>query len=162
MLLLLASAVLLYLLPPAEPLSGEALFAQHFTPYSLNQSIRSNAATDSLLTQAYQQYQNQAYTDAAQTFERLRESQPDNVLFSFCLAHAYLNQQAPKLDLAQSQFQKVIDQQQSIYVPRAKWYLALLFLKKEEKANARPLLEDLAKSTDQYGSRAQALLQQLN
>ena len=163
LLVAVLSITVLWNIRSVPPSSGKELFAQNFETYTLNQSIRSEETTgDSAIQLGIQQYQANDYQAAAATFQELAANADQDMVIAFCLGNAYLNQQAPPLDLAEQQFQKIIREGESIYVPRAKWFMALIFLEKEEIKQAESLLQEVAKSQDNFGEKARALLKELD
>ncbi len=162
LLVLVVSTFIYWQINSGKTLSGKALYAQHFDTYTLNQSIRSNdTAEDPTFQIAVEQYRSEDFKAATATFQKLATNAEQDMVLSFCLAYAYLNQKTPQFDLAQAQFQKIIDEGQSIYVHRAKWYLALIYLEKEERSKAETLLKDLANSPNKIGQQAAAVLKDL-
>ncbi len=162
LLVLVLCTFLFWKMNSAEPPSGNALFAQHFETHTLNPSIRSNEAVEtSSFLAAVEQYKAKDFSAAALTFQQLAANDQQDVILSFCLANAYLNQTPPQLSLAQAEFQKVIAEGQSVYVARAKWYLALIYLKNDATSEAVVLLKELAQSSNNLGEQAAAVLKDL-
>lgn len=162
LLFLIGSVFLFWKYSATTPLSGQELFAQHFETYDLDQSMRGEAATTNVLFQtAIQQYQAKDFSAASNSFQQLVTDDPKDMVLSFCLANAYLNQATPSLDLAATQLRKIIADGESIYVLRSKWYLAMIFLEQEELAAAKKLLQELTPSPDHLGKKANDLLKEL-
>ena len=161
LLVLLASIFLIWKMQPG-PLSGEELYVQNFETYPLNQSInRSGEEGPSKFKSGVTQYQAENFVLAAQAFQELAIANDQDMVLAFCLANTYLNLNPPKFDSAEQQFQKIIEDGASIYVPKAQWYLALILLQKEDLKQAEGLLQEVAKSGDQFGVQAKALLKEL-
>lgn len=157
-LLLLVSIMLLWQLQSNHPLSNEELFAQYSDTYPLNEDLRGSDSTISDFEKGIQQYQANNFDAATEIFEILLAKNEQDMSLSFCLANAYFNQNPPQFDLASKQFQKIITNDSSIYVPKAKWYLALIWLQKEELEKAKKLLKEVEVSGDKFGKKAKDLL----
>lgn len=142
-------------------LSGPALYAQHFETYNLNQAVRSGAAEEGDFEKALNAFQKADYLQASQLLENLSKTKQSDMLLSFSLAQAYLNQKPAKFAAAKDALQKIIADGKSIYTPKAKWYLALILIHEESNVEAKKLLEDVAKSGDQFGAKAKTLLKEL-
>lgn len=161
LLALIVSAMIFWNIQSADPPSTEALFAQNFETYPLNQSVRGGSTDNSVLKIGVQQYQGKDYLAAAQTFEPLAQADQSDMLVAFCLANAYLNQEPPQFDFAKRELQRIIDDGVNIYVLRAKWYLALIFLKEGNIEKTKSLLKAVAQSGDSLGQKAKTLLKDL-
>ncbi len=164
-LVLVASSVLIWQLNQDDPTSGQELYAANFTPYQIvPETVRSTEElllSSSKLSKGLIEYQEKDFTAAAATFESLLPDYEDSMNLVFPLANAYLNQQPARTSLAAEQFQRVIDNDQSAYVPRAKWYLALIRIQEEDFAAAKSLLEEVKAYGGKTGQRAEALLKSL-
>ncbi len=160
-LFLIVSAILLWQLQTNAPQSNQELFAQYADTYPLNEDLRSSDSTVSDFEKGIQEYQSKDFDAATQTFEVLVAKNEQDMSLLFCLANAYFNQNPPQLDLAAQQFQKIITKDSSIYVPKAKWYLALIALEKEDLVQAKTLLKEVEQSGDKFGKIAERLLKEL-
>jgi len=156
-----AAAVLLLIASAAGLLSGSELFAQHFETYPLNPDMRSGDAGQSTFEQGIEQYQSKDFIAAAQIFQELSQTDNQDMSLAFCLANAYLNQIPPQLDLASEALQKIISNGESVYVPKAKWYQAMILLKKEDTVAAKKLLEDLVEISGNLSRQAEEVLKDL-
>lgn len=161
-LFLITSALIYWNMQSGAMPTGSELFAQYHEVYDLNQNVRGiDASTDPKFQSGLQQYQAKNYSAAANIFQELATSNETDMVLAFSLGSAYLNQQTPNLNLASQQFEKIMTDGQSIYVPRAKWYQAMIHLKEENLEKAKPLLEDLAKSKDSFGEKASKILEKI-
>lgn len=153
--------LLLWNIQSNNPASDEELFAQYYETYALNKNLRGNDTNPTDFQTGIQQYQANKFDAAAQTFESLMAANEQDMSLTFCLANVYMNQKPPQFDLAEKQFKKIIANNSSIYVPKSKWYTALIFLQKGKSTDAKILLKAVAKSGDKFGKKAQELLQKL-
>ncbi len=129
-------------------LSGQDLFAAYYSPYQASNVTRGNQPDANIFEQGIQQYQTQNYTQAIQSLQEFLSANNNDLQASFYLGHAFLNEAPPKLKEAEEAFQKIIQDGKSILVPKSKWYLALIYLRQEELAKAKDLLQELVQSQD--------------
>lgn len=160
-LLFVMSAVLLWQLQSNQVASNKDLFAQYSNTYNLNKDLRGGDISASEFEKGIQFYKAKDFKAAAQTFETLNVEGEEDMVLIFCLAHSYFNQKPPQLDLAQQQFEKIIVNGSSIYVPKAQWYKALIALEKGDLEQAKILLKKVQQSGDRFGKKATELLEEL-
>jgi len=165
-LALVVSSVLIWQASQESTANGQELYAANFTPYKIvPETVRSTEElllSSSSLAKGLLEYQEKNYTAAATTFESMLPEYEDSMNLVFPLANAYLNQQPAQTSLASDLFQRVVDNGQSVYVPRAKWYLALIRIQEEDFTTAKSLLEDVKAYGGKTGQRAEALLETLD
>ena len=162
LLVLVVSLLLYWNINTSAFISGKALYAQNFETYNLHKNLRSESTTDNAVFKlAIEQYQARDFNAASTSFQQLATDAPEDQVLAFCLGNAFLNQQPPKLDLAKAQFQKIIDDGESIYVIRAKWFNALILIESEQFKLAESLLEEVATTQDNLGQKAKSLLQKI-
>lgn len=155
------SVFILWQFQSNEPTSNKELFAQYYETYSLNENLRGNNTNPTNFQKGVQQYQAKDFDSAAQTFESLLVVNKQDMSLTFCLANAYMNQNPPQFNLAEQQFQKIISNNSSIYVPKSKWYKALILLQKEKSEDVKTLLKEVSGSGDKFGKKAKELLENL-
>ncbi|MFK7908482.1 MAG: tol-pal system YbgF family protein [Chitinophagales bacterium] len=160
-LLLMVSMVLLWQVQSNDPISNDALFANHFDTYRLNKNVRGGGDSPTEFQKGIEYYNANEFGAATQVFEALTAQEPNDLSLAFCLGNAYLNQEPPQLDLAQSQFEKIISDGGSIHVPKAQWYMALVAVKKGDLEQAKTLLKQVEQSGDKFGQKAKELLKEL-
>jgi len=160
-LLLMVSMVLLWQVQSNHPVSNEDLFATHFDTYRLNKNVRGVGDSPTEFQKGIQHYNANEFEAATQVFEALTAQEPNDLSLAFCLGNAYLNQEPPQLDLAQSQFEKIISDGGSIHVPKAQWYMALVAVKKGDLEQAKTLLKQVEQSGDKFGQKAEKLLKEI-
>jgi len=118
--------------------------------------------------QAFAFYNQQKYAQAIPLFEQLmQQSDPSkhNKLKMFLgVCFMQENQEVA----AERNFREIIDHGQSIYVPAAKWYLALSLFKQEKAQEGTQLLQDITSSTQAdrqtrfYADKARELLSHIH
>lgn len=161
-LVLVASAVFVWQQFTSTPVSGPELYAAYFEPYPLDQTQRGESdASDAIFEQGVQLYRSANYDEAITAFEEVAAADQQDVVTAFALANAYLNAEPAKSAAALVQFQKIIDHNRSVFVYRAKWFSALIHLQNEDLAQAKPLLQEVANSSDNLREKAEDLLAEL-
>ncbi|MEL6863114.1 MAG: tetratricopeptide repeat protein [Bacteroidota bacterium] len=162
--LLAAAAVLLLLILAywnwsANTNSSSTLFAQYYTPHPVSFASRANTSEAQLLA-IEALYKDGQYAQALPQIEQLISETPDQA--SLRLAAGIAQLELGRYEAAQTRFQEIINSQDAFFADHAKWYLALAHLKFDFPELARPLLTELAQSTDaDHQAEAQSLLQQL-
>ena len=143
LLLVIATIGYFYLSPSPPP---EELFATYFEPYQSPGTFRSEDLTtlDQDFILGLARYDEERYHEAAQYFTKTLEKDPekDIAIFLRGVSRLAIDQTA----LAEQDLLTVIADEQSLFVEQAKWYLSLLYLKREESDRARGILEGMKKS----------------
>ena len=155
--------IFLFRLASTEPISSEALFAQHFAPYPNVERVitRNQQNTESLDMQAYANYELARYQEAVRLFDQLITTEPKNLSHRFyrALAHLALHQAAT----ARPELKKVAQSDTSRYASAASWFLALAYLQEDRLDKARAILEKISKQSQHpYHEEAMELLKQMN
>ncbi len=160
LLLAVIVVVLWQLQSPTAP-SHQELFSQNFSTYPLDEDVRSGEETTGF-EKGVDQYRAKKFKAAAQVFQSLIAVEKNDMVLAFCLANAYLNQSPPQKNLANEQFQRILTDGASVYVPKAQWYLALMALEGGKLEEAKVLLEEIRESGDEFAQKAKELLEELD
>lgn len=159
--LLLATALFLWNSELNSNLSNQQLFAKHFETYNLNQDLRSGKDDENNFNQAIQKYQAEAYNESTDLFQLLVEADNSEMTYAFGLAQSALNQEPKNLNLAKLEFEKIVKEGNSIYVPASKWYLSLIALAQDDQSTAQELLTQLESGGGNWSIKAKQLNAQL-
>jgi predicted Zn-dependent protease len=146
----------------SSPNLGKELYAAHFETFKNKENtIRGNSDMGEILTweqKANYDYQKGNYASAETNYEKILETEPNNSKTMVFLAVSYLNTDKPE---------KAIDLL-SKYVPEGsrydediQWYLALAYLKTEQKGTAKLLLEGLRDKKGFYKDQSALILSKL-
>jgi tetratricopeptide (TPR) repeat protein len=151
-------AVCAYLLWPRtqEPTQ---IFAEHFEPYPniIMPTVRGVVENDSTVkAQAFRAYDQQDYVLAIQLFEKLSVQDEAVLLY---LGNSYLASGQPEKALLL--FEKVLNNYE-VFDEQAEWYVAVTYLKLEEREKAREALQKVVARNSSYKSKAQLILDKLN
>ena len=152
-----------FLLQPSRP-SALALFESYYDPYpNVFEPIERGAEEEhpSLKKKAFIAYENSRFNEASGFFETLLsttdETGRDIALLYLGICYIELGQELEALDCLGKIGEKGVLHNQG------QWYMALVFMKRNETDNAKMILEELEKTGESYYSgRAQEILDQLN
>jgi tetratricopeptide (TPR) repeat protein len=147
-----------YLLWPTaqEPAT---LFADYFEPYPnvIMPTVRGAVENDSTVkAQAFRAYDRQEYTKAIELFETLNLQDATALLY---LGNSYLASGQPEKALPL--LEKVLNNY-DVFHEQAEWYIAISYLKLEERDKAKEALRKVVVREGSYKSKAQLILEKLN
>ncbi len=139
--------------------SSEKLYAQYFEPYkNVVQPIVRGDVEKSTKVRAFMAYDDGDYEKAIGYLDELLEEKPEAILALYkANAQLQMNQTEAAIDILASQ----IKASDSIYA-EAQWYLALGYLKMDNKTAAKSYLNALLESNSNFKNKdAQHLLKSL-
>lgn len=145
----------------AKSVSGETLYADNYEPYPSNvlASITRGDSGMTLQQQAVQAYENGRYEKAIPMLEEILNKEPENAGWQLVLGICYLeNNDAEE---AEKTLLKAAQNPNSLFYQQAQWYLALTYLKQNNKKQAASVLKDLAAQSGVYPQKAKQLLTEL-
>lgn len=150
-ILLLIVPLYLVLRPPAT------LVDQYFAPYENLYSNR--GSSDAEIKQALADYDDGNFTESITHFDAYLEIEPldSEAIFYSGIAHLAIGKSEKAIELLSS-----VDSEGFIYSLRAKWYLSLAYLQKDQKAEARTILEGVKSSKGELGQKASELIDELD
>jgi len=116
------------------------LYAEYASPYRV--TMVSRDASDATLVQAAQSaYQDADYGTAYASFNKLSEQDPTATQFQFYAGvSALLDKNAAQ---AIPLFERLLAQEDHLFVEQSRWYLALAHLQKGDSASAKTYLSDI-------------------
>lgn len=151
-------ALCVYLLWPRTQEPAQ-LFAEYFEPYPniIMPTVRGVVENDSTVkAQAYRAYDQQNYAEAIRLFEAVQQKDEGVLLY---LGNSYLANGQPEKALPL--FEKVLNNY-DVFDEQAEWYVAVSYLKLEEREKAREALQKVVARESSYKSKAQLILEKLN
>ncbi|MEO1262777.1 MAG: hypothetical protein AAFZ15_28475 [Bacteroidota bacterium] len=154
--ILLMAAFLL----PIFTQQGNDLFSEHFKDYPMYLNTRSANAADNFLDKAIQCYVARQFECANENFAAFAKSNPDHFGAVFYTGLTAL--QLEKTTEAIEYLQIVANDGDNFYVEPARWYLALAYLKSNEKLKAELVLNEIVTSNNDFKEKAEALLNDLD
>lgn len=115
----------------------EDLFAANYTPYKMILSERSvdNDAAQLLKNSASEAYKKGDFESAQKLFKQLYTENPNDIVYSFYEANAFLSNQKPKEAIAA--FQAILAKPDHLFVEQCQWYLGLAYLADQNFEKAR-------------------------
>ncbi len=159
-ILLFMSATMVFLLnrSPKNTDRGD-VFAQYCEPYPAYGLLRADAVSDSILMKAVTYYHKKEFGRALDFFQQSLSNDENTDILSIFYAgicHLYLDQEEEALGA----FQKVVKQNNNLFVEQSKWYMAMCYIKFGDEEKAKTILKEL-KGTSQE-RKAEELLQSLD
>lgn len=150
--------IVLALWAPWDNRSSERIFDSYFQPHpNIFEPTLRGEADNTLRSQAFQSYDEQDYERASSLFnELLKKEQDAGMLMLLGNSNLVLG----RIPEAKANFTELIAHSNDLEVP-AKWYLALCYLRTEDKSGATPLLKDVQVSQTPYASKARELLREI-
>lgn len=153
-------AVGTWILLSSGPQSSKELYAMHYNAYDGSAELRSeNGIPKSLLTEAFDTYNNREFTKAIGSFEEILELSPGNPRAHFYLAICFLETGKP--DQAKTSLQVVIDEGQNLYLSQAHWYMGMACLQQEDTTCVKEQLKGLTEGAGRYRDQAKEVLDAL-
>ena len=133
--LLISTLALLNLRSPELP----ELYAAHFSALEVDSSVRDQTQVDQQWTQAMEFYEAKKYTETITLLESISDQEKIGELPKVSLYLGMCHMLQGKDQQALEAFERVAPE--SIYIQDAYWYTALLYLKMDNKENAKTALQ---------------------
>jgi len=159
-LLAAAAAFLLFMfLPSLQQKSNVEIADNHFRLYQIDDDVMGLENSSKLYEKAKRNYAKGNLKEANQQFTAYLQEIPNAP--KVLLAKGSAEFKLDNIDNALISFNQVINRDESgVYHSQANWYLALCYLKKEDKENAISHLQFIEKGQDRF-KEARQLLKQL-
>jgi tetratricopeptide (TPR) repeat protein len=143
-----------------KTISNDELIKKYYKLYEPPTSQRSaEAGINSDYTLALEYYNTQDYERAAVLFNKIVESNPKDMQST--LLSGVSNFENRKYPEAKKSFGRVIDNNNNLYIDQAEWYLALCYIKTDEKDKAIQQLEKIKNEEGIYKNDAKKILRKL-
>ena len=157
--LLSISSVLFYLLGASE--SSADLYAEYYKPYPNVISVTQRGEEKELneLEMGFQAYENNFFEKAIEHFEKAI-SHNDTPILKFYIGSSYMG--LNKTKNAIPWFEEVVGDSEVEFHDQANWYLALCYLKEDNREKAKYFLLKLQVGEGSYKKRASELIDELN
>ncbi len=134
------------------------LYAMYYTPYPIGDIKRGADDTENkVFKDILFNYKNQKYQETITDLEKLVLQKPNEEKLKLCLGNSYLN--TDQLIKAKTLF-KAFSTESTNYFD-AQWFLALTYLKMNQKDSMIPILKELISQNTRYKKNAIALLKDL-
>lgn len=138
----------------------DEIIDKYYMPYEASTTVRSgNSMANSDYEMAIGYYNVRDYRNAAYYFSKVIENDPGNM--QSVLLNGISNFENRNYPEAKGSFSKVIADNNNYYIDHAQWYLALCYIKTEEKLKAVEILSAIEKSKTIYSRNARKILRDL-
>ncbi len=139
---------------------NEEIMEKYSRTYEATSSLRSDITVENPdFRLALEYYEIHDYRNAAIYFSRALENRPEDM--QSALLNGISNFEIDNYPEAKTSFVKVIDDNNNLYIDHARWYLALCYIKTEEKQKATEQLAVIEKSKSIYKKDARRLSRNL-
>ena len=141
-------------------LTSDEIIDQYYRTYEPPTALRSGlAAVNNDFTLALQFYNTRNYEKAAVFFNKVLKSNPKDM--QSALLNGVANFEDKKYPDAKESFVTVINDNNNLFIETAKWYLALCYVKTEEKDKAIRQLELIMDEGGIYRNDAKKIIREL-
>jgi tetratricopeptide (TPR) repeat protein len=145
---------------PGKNLNNDEILSRYYKEYqptAAQRSLETNA--DENFTQAQEYFDSHDYKNAALYFSKVVENNPKNMTATFF--NGLSNFEYSKFIEAKKSFGKVIDDNRSLFVDQAQWYLALCYLQTDENDKAIKLFEVIRNEGGYYSRDAKKIIRKI-
>jgi TolA-binding protein len=147
-------------LSPGKNLSSDEIINRYYKAYEPPTTQRSGQlSTVDDFTQALEFYKTHDYKNAAIYFSKVVASEPKDMYST--LLNGIANFENNKYPEAKRSFGNVIDDNNNLYIDQAQWYLALCYVKTDEREKAIQQLEIIKDEGGIYRNDAKKIIRKL-
>jgi len=141
--------------------STESLYNKYYQVYpgSVQKSIVRGDTSYTLEEQAMQAYEGRNYQRAAALITSVIQTKPEDPDWPFYLGISYL--ELNDFKQAERYLKISATNPRSMYIKQAQWYLALSYVKNNQNAQAKEILNNLKLQTGVYSDKAKQLVEHL-
>jgi tetratricopeptide (TPR) repeat protein len=144
-----------------KPLTVDQIFGKFYASYEApapQRSIQDESIND--FTRAIEYFNVHDYRNAAMYFNKVIANEPQN--FESTMLYGVSNFEGHNYTEAEKSFKKVKENNNTLYLEDAEWYLALCYLRTNEKAKAVDQFTSIRKSSSIYRKSAGKILRSIN
>ena len=155
-----AAVITSLILFSGKTLSSEEIIDRYYLSYeapSARRSLAYEANTDYILGLKY--YNAHDYKNAASQFAKVLEINPDDMQTH--ILSGVSNMEDKKYNEAERSFTTVIDDNNNLFIESAAWYLALCYVKTEERDKAHEMLVSIRNEGGIYSRDAKKVIRKL-
>lgn len=145
-----------------RPLTNKDLLKKYYKPYEvalINRSSNVDVDLDLALLNGKSYYQQGEFAKAVKYFEIVLEKMPDMVATNFYAGISYF--ELENYSDADKSLNKVIKQNDNLYIDQAEWYLGLCYVAINEPERARRQFARIASSNSEKAKDAKKLLRKI-
>ena len=141
-------------------LGNSEVFEKYYTPYEITVTHRSgNTEVDRLLLNAFEKYEDKDYEQALVLFEEVLESRNNDLAVNLYSGISYIEEE--KYQKAKTSFNRIISDNDNLFIEQARWYLGMCYLKTENKVKAEDIFKEIINEESYYKDIAIKVLKDL-
>ncbi len=143
--------------------SSDQLLKSYYNTYPALANVRSlesNEESEELLKTSFELYEEYNYKKASETFIKVLIIDEDNVVAQFYLALCELENN--NFTDSEEYLSDLIQKKDHLFWEQAHWYLAMLYLKLENKEKAKSIFDKIIDEEMVYKSKAKRILRKLD
>jgi tetratricopeptide (TPR) repeat protein len=146
---------------PNRKVDNNVIIEKYYKTYEATSSLRSGRSVENPdFARALEYYEVHDYRNAAVYFNRVIENSPDDM--QSVLLQGISNFEISNYPEAKKSFVTVITDQDNLYIDHARWYLALCYIKTDERHKAAEQLAVIEKSKSLHRKDAKRILKKLD
>jgi len=140
--------------------SDNKIVSQFYKPYDVTLVNRSaNEDLSETIREALYKYESQEYIEAIALFEQILDKNPQMIASHLYTGISFL--EIEEYNNAGISFNKVISQNDNLYIEQAEWYLGMVYLFTNEKEKARKQFRKIKNGEGYYRDEATKILRKL-
>jgi tetratricopeptide (TPR) repeat protein len=140
-----------------KPYSTERLVSKYYKPAHPILQVRSlELGSDDALKEAFSFYQQNDFANALKYFNTLE----NQITAKFYSGVCYI--ELEQFDKAIRSFEYVINDKDNLFIEQAEWYMGLIYLMNNQKAQAMDQFKKISGSDSYYSNQAEEILKYLN
>jgi tetratricopeptide (TPR) repeat protein len=141
-------------------LSNMEIYEKYYEPYDVTMVYRSSGEnTGKLFQEAMVKYEQSQFRDATVLFEQLLKTDPGDMASTLYSGISYM--EVDQYQKADQSFNKIIVQNDNLFIEQAGWYLGFCYLMTNELDKARKHFEKIAASNSSYNEKASEIVKRL-
>lgn len=142
-------------------LSNSAVYEKYYVPYDVTVTYRSgNTEVDRILLNALERYEEKDYKNAVVLFEKVLKTRQDDMAVNLYSGISYMEEE--KYQKATTSFNKIISNNDNLFIEQAQWYLSMCYLKTDKLDKATGVLNKIIKENSYYKAQAEKVLKDLD
>ena len=160
-IIIFISLSLSFLFPTSQ--SSDKIFESYYTTYPALANIRSINNSEQLeifLNRAFEFYENKDYKSASEGFKKVLNMDDRNIIAQFYFALCEFEEN--NLKESEKYFTILIQNNDHLFWEQSHWYLAMLYLKQDNKKKAKLVFEKIIIEEMVYKTKAKRILRKLD
>lgn len=160
-IIIIISLSLSFLFPFSQ--SSDKIFDLYYTTYPALANIRSidnNEQSESYINRAFESYENKNFKSASEDFKKALNIDDRNFIAQFYFALCELEEN--NLKESEKYFTFLIQNNDHLFWEQSHWYLAMLYLKQDNKEKVKIICEKIIAQEMVYTTKAKKILRKLD